>query len=480
MDMQWGLMIDLGIIAAGLLLATVIRYRFRFFQRYLIPNALTAGFLILPFYNWVAPALGLDAANLEQLVYHLLSMSFVAMTLRSTEAAKSRGDGRIFATSIATLSQFGIQAVIGLLITFLFMQTLMPDIFPAFGFLLPLGFVQGPGQAFSIGEGWARFGFEGAGSIGLTFAALGFVVSSFGGVFLINYGIRRGWMPEEFMKGLDTSAVKSGIFPSRRRRPVGAELSTESEAIDSFSYHLAWVFGVYLLSYLLLRGLTWLLSLAGPLGADLAYNLWGINFIFSAITAILVKGVLRTVRVDRTFDSATLTRISGFSVDLMVAAAIGAISVVVVVEYLVPILTMALVATAIALVMIPWFCSRIFVDHQFHRTMLIFGVSTGTLPTGLALLRVIDPEFETPVASDYMYASGITFIFAIPFILAINLPAYAATTGNMLYFWLGLAVAAAYVLFVFVAFFFIARGRAFAGGRHIWLHPTLGEDGMGR
>ncbi|HKK47688.1 MAG TPA: sodium:glutamate symporter, partial [Alkalispirochaeta sp.] len=113
---------------------------------------------------------------------------------------------------------------------------------------------------------------------------------------------------------------------------------------------------------------------------------------------------------------------------------------------------------------------------QFHRTMMIFGVSTGTLPTGLALLRVIDPEFETPVAGDYMYASGITFLFAIPFILAINLPAYAATTGNMMYFWAGIGVSIAYILFVLVAFLFIARGRAFASKRHVWMHPDDRKD----
>jgi len=471
MDFTWSLFIDLGVVSIGLLLATAIRYKFRFFQRYLIPNALTAGFLILPFYNYVAPHLGIDSVHLGELVYHLLSLSFISMTLRATSPKAGVGDGRIFATSIATLSQFGVQALIGLLLTFLLMSTVMPDLFPAFGFLLPLGFAQGPGQAFAIGSGWARFGFVEGGSIGLTFAAVGFVFASFGGVFLINVGIRRKWLSEEFLKGMDTSAVKSGIFPSRKRRPVGAEMSTESEAIDSFTFHIALVFSVYLLAYLLLLGITRALSLLGPLGKDLAINLWGINFIFSALTGILVRTVMHRTGLDYAVDSKTLTRISGLSVDLMVASAIGAISIVVVKAYLLPIIVISLVAGLVGLLVIPWFCSRLFTDHQFHRTMMIFGVSTGTLPTGLALLRVIDPEFETPVASDYMYASGITFVLAIPFILAINLPAYAATTGNMMYFWAGVGVAVAYILFVFIAFLFIAKGRAFAKKSHVWMHP---------
>ncbi|MCG8478559.1 MAG: sodium:glutamate symporter [Spirochaetales bacterium] len=476
MDFAWGLFIDLGAISAALLAATAIRHRVRFFQRYLIPNALTAGFLLLPFYNYVAPHLGLGSENLGEFVYHLLSLSFISMTLRAYAPQKSGGDGRIFATTIATLWQFGVQAVVGLLCTYLFMITFMPDLFPGFGFLLPLGFVQGPGQAFAIGSGWARFGFAEAGSIGLTFAAMGFIFATFGGVFLINIGIRRNWLTKDFLRELDTSAVKSGIFPSRKRRPVGAEMTTESEAIDSFTFHIALVFTVYLIAYLLLFAITSGLTRLGPLFADLAINLWGINFIFSALTAILVRNLMRRTGLDFAVDNKTLTRISGLSVDIMVAAAIGAISIVIVRAFLIPILFLSVVAGVLALWLVPWFCSRIFTDHQFHRTMMIYGVSTGTLPTGLALLRVIDPEFETPVASDYMYASGITFVFAIPFILSINLPAYAATTGNMLYFWAGVAVSGAYVIFVLAAFFIIARRRAFTDKRHIWLHPTRGEE----
>lgn len=470
MDFTWSLFIDIGLLSAGLLIATAIRFHVPFFQRYLIPNSLTAGFLLLPFYNYLAPSLGLNSAHLGELVYHLLSISFIAMTLRASAPSRSKGKGRIFSTSVAILSQWGVQAIIGLLGTYILINTVMPDLFPAFGLLLPLGFAQGPGQAFAIGSGWSRFGFEGAGSIGLTFAALGFVFASFGGIYLINVGVRRKWLDESFLAGLKLSEVKRGIY-AKEERPVGAEMTTESESIDSFSFHIALVMGVYLLSYVLLLGITAALSLLGPLGEDLAVNLWGINFIFSALTAMLVRTVMRVGKLDYAVDTRTLTRMSGFAVDYMVVAAIAAISIVVVQAFLVPIIILSLLAALSAFIVVPWFCSRLFTDHQFHRTMIIFGVSTGTLPTGLALLRVIDPEFETPVASDYTYASGITFVLAIPFILSINLPAYAATTGNMLYFWASVGVGVAYTLFVAVSFLLIARKRAFAARSKVWLYP---------
>ena len=41
-------------------------------------------------------------------------------------------------------------------------------------------------------EGWRLV--YGAGDVGLTFAAMGFIWACFGGVFLINLGIRKGWL----------------------------------------------------------------------------------------------------------------------------------------------------------------------------------------------------------------------------------------------------------------------------------------------
>ena len=471
MNFPWNLFVDLGVISLGMLLATLIRAKITFFQKYLIPNALTAGFILLPIYNFVFPKIGIDSQGLGTLVYHLLNISFISMTLRKSPPTppQAKGNNRVFSTSLAILSQFALQAIVGLLLTFLFIKTLFPDLFPAFGFLLPLGFVQGPGQAYAIGQGWESLGFAGAGSVGLTFAAIGFLWACFGGVFLINYGIRKKWMGRELAEKLNSKGIRTGILGKNENLPVGTRLTTETEAIDSMTFNTAMVLAVYLLSYLLLKLITHLLSYAGPLGEQLAVNLWGIAYIFCAITTLLLKGFIKKLKFEHTLDNGSLTRISGFSVDVMVTASIAAISIVVVKEYWLPILLLCVVAGTLVMITVPWLCSRLFRDHRFHRTMMIFGVSTGTMPTGLALLRVIDPDFETPVATDYMYAAGLTFVFAIPFILSINLPVYAHTTGNFFYFWLALFVSIGYLLFVIIAYTILSRKRAYMNPARVWL-----------
>jgi ESS family glutamate:Na+ symporter len=365
--------------------------------------------------------------------------------------------------------QYGLQASAGLLLTFLFITTLFPDLFPSMGFFIPLGFALGPGQAYAIGEGWKAFGFQDGGSVGLTFAAIGFLFACFGGVWLINYGIKKRWISEEKRKIILQQDVRTGIHPRTKARPSGMELTTETEAIDSLSYTAGFVFLIYLVSYLLLKGITYLLGFIGPLGQELAVNLWGLNFVFAALMAILAKQIIGRLGLQHTLDNKALTRIAGFSVDLMVSAAVGAISLVVVMRYWIPITVMAGIGGVLVLVTVPWFCSRIFRDHRFDRLMIIYGGMTGTMPTGLALLRVIDPDFETPAASDYMFSSAVVFMLCIPLVLAINLPAYTYTTGNYLYFWLGFGVAFAYLVAALAGFFIIARGRAIRSPRQQWL-----------
>ena len=473
MDFSWSLIVDLGIIAGSLLLATLIRAKVSFFQKYLIPNALTAGFIILPYYNFVAPYHGLDTHGLGTLVYHLLNLAFIAMTLRRLPVDPSiKKRSNIFAHSTGTLSQYALQTVVGLVLVMVFIKTLFPDLNPGFGFLLPLGFVLGPGQAFAIGQSWEKLGFDGASSLGLTFAAIGFLWGCFGGVFLMNYGIRKGWIEKKHLNKIYQKGTRSGILTRDEEKPEGTRLTTDSEAIDSMTYHAALIFFIYLFSFLLLKLITWALGFLGPLGDQFAESLWGINFIFSALMAMIFRKLIQVFHMEHTADNGTLTRISGLSIDLMVTAAIGAISLVVVRSFWLPILLTTVIGGTLTLVTTPWFCSRLFTDHRFHRTIMIYGASTGTMPTGLSLLRAMDPEFETPVATDYMFSSGITFGLAIPLILVVNYPTLSKLNNNPVLFWIALTVSACYVLYVMAAFLLLARRRAFARSSQVWLKKT--------
>ena len=341
MNFHWTFLIDLGIISIALLLGTYIRSKVRFFQKYLIPNSLTAGFILLIFYNWIGPLWGWTTVSLENMVFHFLNISFISMILRIGKKVKSDKKA-VLSMATSLVAQYGLQCFVGTIMTLIMIHTIFPSLFPGFGLFATLGFSLGPGQAFAIGSGWEDMGFEGLASVGLTFGALGFLLACFGGIFLINFGLRKKWIYPDNISGLEKATVRAGVIKRGEDAPDDTvENKTSSEAIDPLSFNAAIILGTYLLSYLLLRLLNWLLAFAGPLGAELAVNLWGIMFIFSAVTAMIVKHFIQVFKMEYVIDDKRMTRIAGFSVDFMVAASVGAISVAVLRDYWIPILIIA-------------------------------------------------------------------------------------------------------------------------------------------
>jgi len=468
---SWQFLIDLGILGASLLIATWIRSKVKFFQRFLIPNALTAGFLLFPLYNWVFPHFGMDTMSLENIVYHFLSISFISMTLRVSKE-KGRSSRDVLATSTTVLSQYAVQCFLGTVITIILIKTFLPNLFPGFGLFATLGFSLGPGQAFAIGSGWEAMGFEGLGSVGLTFGALGFVWASFGGVFLVNYGIRKGWVTRREKIRIDESKVRQGVL--RRGESTNAsEIAdiTNPEAIDPLTFSAVLILATYLLAYLELRALSWFLGLLG-VSTGLITNLWAIMFIFCGITAMGVRSILLSLRLEFVIDNYRLTRISGFCVDFMVASSVAAISAAIVAKFWIPILAVGMLTGLATTFSHIWLSSRVFQNHVFQRAILVYGAATGTLPSGLALLRIVDPEFETPASRDFMYSAGITFLAASPILLTANRPAIGALQGSIAHTYQILVLYALYLVLCFAAYLLLSGRRRFKNPSSIWYKQT--------
>jgi ESS family glutamate:Na+ symporter len=137
-------------------------------------------------------------------------------------------------------------------------------------------------------------------------------------------------------------------------------------------------------------------------------------------------------------------------------------------QFWLPIAAVCIVGGVITTFTCLWMTSRLFDDHQFARALMLFGNMTGTLSTGLALLRVVDPEFKTPVASDYVYSNGITFALAVPMIYLISLPILWYTTGKVMWLWITLAGFALYLGLCILAYALLAGKKAFAKAGKAW------------
>jgi ESS family glutamate:Na+ symporter len=422
--MQWGLVINFAFICVTLFAASVLRAQLRFLQRFLIPNAITAGFIgmgLVYLTEYLFPDIMPSREVLGNIVYHLLAITFISIALKKRDRYVDRN---VVTTAFNLSLSYAVQGFIGYTLTLLFLFTLMPDIFPTFGILFAIGFGQSSGHAYALGKGWEALGFVNGGTVGLTFGSLGFLWACLVGIPFLNWGVRKG-----YVKDLDIANLRnSGFLPRGRRGEQTGRMTTHPDAISTGSFHIAFIGSVYFLNYVLIRGIV---ALVGRMGSEyslqLGQLLWAYHAPIAIMVSLLIAMLLSRSKLDHVLDDEMLTSISTASVDFLVTAAIMAIEVVVVMQYILPILVICIVGGVAVMALIVFLARRSFHDYFFQRVISIFGLLTGTISTGLALLRVIDPGYRTPAARDLALGSGLSLFFSFPLLLFINVPALNRT-----------------------------------------------------
>ena len=413
----WNIITQLGVIAAAILLAIGLRQKLSFIRKSLMPVAVLGGFLLL-----IAKLLGLvriDQNLMEILVYHGIALGFIAMSLRVPADQDRRGKDRTGLKSGAIIvSSYLVQGVAGLLITLLLSYTVMPGMFKAAGLLLPMGYGQGPGQANNVGSSYEALGFAGGRSFGLAIAAAGYLVACIVGVVILNIWSRKGLVPssregKEAVQDVD-------FFQSRDEIPV-------SDSIDKLSVQLAMVLLVYLATYLLTRGITSGISaLSEGLANTLNTLLWGFNFIIGSALAILLRVLLekgkRSGLIRRQYqNNYLLNRISGFFFDIMIVAGIASINPEDIRGLWLPFLLMAVVGAVVTWLHLRFVCAKVYPDYYREGLISMYGMMTGTISSGVLLLREIDPDLATPAANNLITGSSFGIILGAPVLVLVSL-----------------------------------------------------------
>ncbi|HDP67042.1 MAG TPA: hypothetical protein ENN20_00910 [Candidatus Marinimicrobia bacterium] len=408
--------LDFAWLSGFLILGTILRRYGKFFQKFLIPNNIIAGFIGLILGPEIFKLIPLNGDRLGMYVYHLLAITFVAIGLRQQKTHWGRGP---LSKAIANLSGILIQGVIGLMVTFLFIYTIKPDLFPATGLLLPLGFGNGPGLAYALGNSWEQYGFVGGGDVGLTFAALGYLAAYFIGIILIYRGIKN--RETRLVKGLDgiTRDMRRGVVKEEKLRVAGY-LTLSTEAIEPLAFQIATIGIVYLLTYWVVWNLTHFMERMGAGG--FVPTVWSFHFLIALLVALFTRKILDFTKKSYLIDRGLMNRLAGVSVDYLVVAAICAISLKIVWMYWAPILIMSVAAAFATYFLLRYVCWRAFDDYHFERFIALWGELTGTLNSALVLLRATDPEFKTPVAEDMVYGSGIGLFLGLPVLVLLTVP----------------------------------------------------------
>ena len=321
-----------------------------------------------------------------------------------------------------------------------------------FGGIVPVGFEGGHGTASGLQDTFTEMGKEigwtTGGGFALASATAGIISAIVVGMILVNWAARRGYTvrrqsPEDVPE--DDSI---GVIPVDRR-PIAGRLTVSSDAIESFTLHIVIVGLAVFIGYLLKQGL-WLVE--AVVNSGVASNVRPTTTVYRLINGFplfplcMLGGLVIQILEDRfdryhLIDVGLTRRIQNTSLDFLVVAAITLINV----RELAPEMTPFLIIVGAAIL---WnvFCvvvlaRRMLPDAWFERSIAELGQSMGVTATGLLLLRVVDPNYESPAAEAFaskqllhepFMGGGLWTSMAIPLLFIYGgLPVFLIAGGAM-------------------------------------------------
>lgn len=368
--------------------------------------------------------LGTYSAIFIALVFAALPFSSPSMPFK--QVVKKLGPIWSYA-QMGMLLQWGIMGLFGLFV----LKLIWPNLNDAFGIMLPTGFYGGHGTAAAIGTAFEGLGWDEARSLGMTTATVGIICAIIGGLFILKFAAKKRLTA--FITDFDElpDELRDGLVPEEKREPIGVA-TTNSISIDSLTFHLALVFAAALAGYMLSKGV----KAAYP-KLDLPI------FSCAFVTGLVIKRLMDLCKASKYVCIKTTSRLSSLFTDLLVACGVASIQLGVVVKYALPLVVIIVAGVMLTFFITFYIGKRLLPSYWFERSIFAWGWWSGTMAMGIALLRIVDPQFKSRTMEDY----AISYLPIAPVeILLITFVPILFAAGNGLWFSLGCIVAGVAVL----------------------------------
>lgn len=420
---KWTMIIYFLLIGFLLFIGKVLKTKFPFLNRIVIPTALLGGIIGLVFSSEIIPgSYNIDVKQMTAIVYHALAIGFIALALKDSQHQNKR---KLWSTGMVITSTYALQGFIGILLVLLFFS----NRFIGSGILLALGFGQGPGLATSFGSMW-NDSLEGFGvALGASYAFLGYLWGGIVGVLAIN-----------------VIARKRGIIKPKRYYEQSVEKATieidtvkEVNLIDGLTVQLVIILIIYGLVWLTLFLMQKVLTPLGSIGNTIFGLLEGFNFIIGIGYALLYKFILRKVNkkgVKTGFltNNYLLSNISSTAFNFMITGAVLSITLDFLVEYGLLLAVVSSVGGIFTVLYLMNITKMVYKNHTAEYFVGLYGMLTGTASTGIALVKGLDPQLETPVAEELVLGSGTAIMMALPLFGILMLPSLGYGRRNQTLF----------------------------------------------
>ena len=360
----------------------------------LVPASVIAGVLGFVFMNllWSAKVeIGVDSAIFTEIVNQLFTVSFISISLTSTPEDGHSGAKNVvrgaLGLGIVWCLLYALTPLIATGIVWIFKDMFQID--PIYGMLVQFAFCQGPGQAASFGLIFEQYGWENAANVGMLFASVGFVAAFFVGIPLAKLGIRKGIA--KHCDKIDEQTMRGYLLKEDQQKVSMVRDTTVSSNIETLGFHFA-VIGV---CYVLALGIGKLFSyLPSFLGSSMS----SMMFMNGMYAAYIVKLLMKKLKIDYLLENTLQGKITGWTSDYLVVFAFMAVSIQLISQWLIPIVVVCVVVTAVTFILCLYFAQRFGGNNDFERLLGLYGTCTGTVPSGISLVRIVDPNFLTTTA----------------------------------------------------------------------------------
>ncbi len=390
-----------------------VRRKVKLLQRLFLPASVVAGLIgLVLFQTLEIPAAVSKGWN--QLPGQLINIVFACLFLGTalppvSKVWKSAGRQLAYGQIVA----WG-QYAVGCLFVLLLLGPLfgLPDIFAG---IMPVGFEGGHGTAGGMGPVFDQLGYPEMKDYALACATGGIMGAIIVGMGLVNWAVRKGYVEkrrsnseqgranreeasDEDVASTIDQAFAEGIIP-KGHRPSAGKLTVSSDVIGTLSLHLAFIGAAILLGWLMKEGLLLLAAKLPSSGADIFRS-------FPLFPLCMLGGVIVQMLADRFdqhnhMDADTMLRIQNCALDFLVVAAIATIRLDIVAQHWLPLVILIAAGILWNVFCLTIVARRAFPDAWFERGIAEMGQSMGVTATGLLLLRVVDPNYETEAAEAF-------------------------------------------------------------------------------
>lgn len=435
---------------AGLMtcLGMLLRSKVKVFADLLIPVNVIAGVIGLIYMNTIHDFLlpTVTTTEFNSIVNEMFTFSFISIGLASVKDKKTpkpkrntpeyeelKAKNKETGGASITKGAMGMGYVWCLLFSFTAVVGVgvIAVIGPAFGMdamygmLIPYAFCQGPGQAANMGLIFENiYGLENAQMVGLTFAVVGFVAAFGFGVPLAKYGLRKNL---QISNAKITQSVQRGYFVPEEQRESMGKVTTHSGNIETLALHIA-LMGVGYVGAVLITRVISLIPVLGPTFSSMLF-IWGM------VVGGKISQFMDTLGCGYLLNKTLQNKITGFTSDFLVVCAFMAIKFSVVGQWLLPIFIEGVIVAFITFIICIYFTSRLGSDHDFERTLGMFGMCTGTTPSGIALLRIVDPKLQTNTATE-LGMTNLFMLFVTPVTIVVTLMGEGVINFSSTLIWL--------------------------------------------